>query len=729
MKKRKFITAIILIIALVLSPMIQNNVVTATKKEVHTLSNPKTENRQISLKVGDVYKLRVLPKSYAKFGWHLEKVTTSNKKFVEVFDMNSKDLTVKIRGKQKSSKVIIKTTLKMKKASWKKYKKYAKSRKKVLKYTVDVSELKKIDTTNWKIDTISFTYDKQAHLPKILNVQENVKVTYSCAPQVDVGIYKLKVSFEVPKGYEQIPNISVTFRIEKAVIDISNICFDDKVTNYIPGEHYSLYFPNTLLPEGVKLSQYIVNGQIMPLDYNVTDPGTYKIEPVFELSDEKNYKLIGEVKVATLTIAYEKPEVEQTPLPTPTPSTNLNEKPEDSSSNNSDANNGESLGWIFGGGSISKPEEKPVTTPEPEPSNPDTEQKPEKHVFGAWVSKNENEHERECSHCGIKETQKHTLECMEEVVFEDNQDNTHTVKRTYFCKDCNYTCVDANKEDCMYGKWQYIGQETEETLCEKCKHKKTREHQHQQEPQNLEYIYESSNNDGTHKLQSSYTCEICKKVIIVSKNEECDYEITYEKEQIDDIHNKIKDCKVCLYHIEEQQECEPEGEKTAIKEEDGFVYEYYVCGLCEDECRYQKHTQHEFGAWEYRDRDNHIRYCFCIEERQTENHKYSNEVDGMGNMIFTCADCGGTKVVEEHDHGYGVKNDMEYMDLVMSPAFQERLTNNFVANPIKAPDVYCCKMDFRCNKCGIIYTVYNQHKFVDGVCTRKNFCGGVQQAA
>lgn len=109
-----------------------------------------------------------------------------------------------------------------------------------------------------------------------------------------------------------------------------------------------------------------------------------------------------------------------------------------------------------------------------------------------------------------------------EVTYEPQQDGTHVLTAKYSCTGCGSSYPDKKQEDCTYGEWEYVGEGKETASCKSCGYSKTRDHQHK-EIENLEYVFDSSNSDGTHRYVSSYTCSICTELVTVYKNEDCDY--------------------------------------------------------------------------------------------------------------------------------------------------------------------------------------------------------------
>ena len=82
-------------------------------------------------------------------------------------------------------------------------------------------------------------------------------------------------------------------------------------------------------------------------------------------------------------------------------------------------------------------------------------------------------------------------------------------------------------------------------------------------------------------------------------------------QEINDTHIEVKDCDVCGDHKEENGTCSPIGELQYIRH-GAYVFEYYECEFCKDECRREYHTTHRYGPWEdYGDLDDHRKACGC----------------------------------------------------------------------------------------------------------------------
>ncbi len=389
----------------------------------------------------------------------------------------------------------------------------------------------------------------------------------------------------------------------------------------------------------------------------------------------------------------------------------------------------------------------------------------QKHTLGEWSYIKVASDVRYCSECNYLEIRKHehTKEEPKDIQYsfsKSNDDGTHTLKGIYTCSICKQEVTVNKVEDCSYDisyeqsneedihnlvksckicqhriqekgscdykdDWKYIDNNKEVRYCTQCNGEQTREHEHENEPNDLQYVCKESNNDGTHTLEGVYTCSICEQEVTVNKVADCSYEVSYERTGVNDIHKIVKICSVCQYRIEEEGSCEPTGE-LKCKKVYSQIYEYYDCAQCGDWCQRSYHTEHKFGEWEYRDSREHIVYCICIEERGTETHNYVYDKE---KQMVTCEGCHDTKpVINDHNHGKGTYRNMDLMQLVLNKeAYNELLDTGQQKNPIPNAESYCSRYDFLCRECGNTYCVYYDHSFENGVCTRKGYCGGIAE--
>lgn len=366
----------------------------------------------------------------------------------------------------------------------------------------------------------------------------------------------------------------------------------------------------------------------------------------------------------------------------------------------------------------SEPDEKPEQ-PEEKPSEPEHDC-----VFGSWSSKNNVDESRVCSECGKEETRKHKYQII--ISFENLDDIQHTVKKEYVCDTCHENYEESSKEAHKKSEWQYDG-EKDVQKCADCDYEQSREHQHEKEPTDLVYTFQSSNDDGTHVMEASYAC-LCGEKITLTKNEECDYEetrkMTDEMHNMRNIHIVQKDCKVCAYHVEEEESCVSDG-ITFYFRYLSQMYTAETCTICNYRCNQKPHFDHVFGKWTYYDKDSHRRECPCTDAREEEAHLYGEYDANLGG--FYCSACDHTELVEAHNHGHGFAGtwgDKNLMfDVVLNKeAYAELVNMSPIRNPNPSPGAYCSRMDFKCKTCGVPYSAYMRHEYKDGVCV----CGVAQ---
>ncbi len=118
---------------------------------------------------------------------------------------------------------------------------------------------------------------------------EGVTVDYTNNEQINANSYTVTATFTCTNGnYTNLPELTATLTIKKAVYDMSAVVFEDKTVTY-DGQAHSILATN--LPQGVT-AQYTGNNQINAGEYTVTATFT---------GDSQNYELIAS-KTATLTI-------------------------------------------------------------------------------------------------------------------------------------------------------------------------------------------------------------------------------------------------------------------------------------------------------------------------------------------------------------------------------------------------------------------------------------------
>ena len=110
---------------------------------------------------------------------------------------------------------------------------------------------------------------------------------------ITAGLYAVVASVRATNNYNAITSERVEFTIQKAVITIENVTFNDATVIY-NGEEHSIYVINDEASEFFTIT-YEGNEQV--------DAGVYPVTATFVLVDTNNYKLEGEeTMIATLTI-------------------------------------------------------------------------------------------------------------------------------------------------------------------------------------------------------------------------------------------------------------------------------------------------------------------------------------------------------------------------------------------------------------------------------------------
>lgn len=383
---------------------------------------------------------------------------------------------------------------------------------------------------------------------------------------------------------------------------------------------------------------------------------------------------------------------------------------------------------------------------------------PEQHEWSQWTYKDNDTEERVCSHCDMIETRAHTFELIQ-TTFEDKNDGTHSIKRVFKCSTCEYNydseeveqhtgsiqqeytsnqdgtheettkkvctvCANTSEEtqtkDCVYGQWQYEKNGTDVAYCSQCNHMQTRSHQHEEAPADIQYVFKETYNNGTHKMEAAYICQMCGVTTTAYKDETCEYDVSYRWDRVYDYHTVISQCNVCKYTEETEERCDPVGELQYVSI-NGNVYEYYECKWHADGmARHKDHVEHHYGEWEPYDTIDHIRSCPCKNgpgRDEKDIHMYNVEENG-DKLTFYCEICGDSRTAEKHNHGFGVYDGMDLVDLVMTQAFYELKTMRPEANPNPSIDAYCNRLRFVCNTCGIGYNIFYEHEFdANGKCT------------
>lgn len=151
-----------------------------------------------------------------------------------------------------------------------------------------VEELKKYDTSTWGFDPdqLSFVYDGQEHHPVLTGVPEEVKVKV-VASEVNAGQYTYRVAFEVPEGYEDVPDMAVDYEITPLTPEITY------VVNPVTG---ILEMTTTgILQEDLdgEIQTSIIDATDTELSVLSVTPGYYNIKTQMKIAEDKkgNYTI------------------------------------------------------------------------------------------------------------------------------------------------------------------------------------------------------------------------------------------------------------------------------------------------------------------------------------------------------------------------------------------------------------------------------------------------------
>lgn len=172
------------------------------------------------------------------------------------------------------------------------------------------------DISGFSFTSKSFLYCGEPIVPKgegELPLGVTVEYVYD-GPIINAGTYQVVAKFKSnSKNYNPIPNITVTYTVEKLQYDMSGVTFTDRNYEY-SGEWYSIIIAGQL-PAGVKveyvnnthkeIGEYVAEAVFTSLDPNCADPepmyATLYITPeimrpvtlVYELTDEGTYEVVG----------------------------------------------------------------------------------------------------------------------------------------------------------------------------------------------------------------------------------------------------------------------------------------------------------------------------------------------------------------------------------------------------------------------------------------------------
>ncbi len=131
------------------------------------------------------------------------------------------------------------------------------------------------DITGIVFESNSFTYTGEPKSIKATNVPNGVNVTYEGNDQINVGTYTVTAHFA--SANRTYPDKVATLTIEKGVLDMSNVKFNDASVAY-DGNSHSIYVEN--LPLNISV-EYEANNQ--------TNIGEYIVKAIFT-SNDNNYR-------------------------------------------------------------------------------------------------------------------------------------------------------------------------------------------------------------------------------------------------------------------------------------------------------------------------------------------------------------------------------------------------------------------------------------------------------
>ena len=149
-----------------------------------------------------------------------------------------------------------------------------------------------IDMSNVEFNDLTVTYDGEAHSIIATNLPvEITNVTYTNNNQVNAGTYSITASFEYDtNNYNEVSNLTKTLTISKAIIDMSEVEFNDLTVTYDGNEH-SITASN--IPSLIIDVTYTNNGKV--------NAGTYEITVTFDYNKD-NYTATKDSLTKTLTI-------------------------------------------------------------------------------------------------------------------------------------------------------------------------------------------------------------------------------------------------------------------------------------------------------------------------------------------------------------------------------------------------------------------------------------------
>ena len=320
------------------------------------------------------------------------------------------------------------------------------------------------------------------------------------------------------------------------------------------------------------------------------------------------------------------------------------------------------------------------------------------------------------------------IEISKELIF--NENGTHTVTTTYECPKDKVTKTTNTIENCTFGEimQEEVNGETKEyQICKVCNGKYyIPEHIHTNSPTDIQYTVISSNEDGTHNLEGTYTCSECNEEVTITLTESCEY-IENEKEiekiepsnfAITNTHLEVMHCTKCNSEYKKEVSCVPNDKKEFMGHL-SQIYEYYTCEICGNRCEQYPH-EHKYNGETYENNTTieHKEVCFeCKSGIIASKHDWTLSEDGT---VATCYICNDSMPVQKHTH---LPNNIGLMDLISSEEYKTgNVSKSQTLNPNPSYDDYCSAYEVNCKNCNGFYLSKRDHSFKDGVCTR-NGCG------
>lgn len=276
------------------------------------------------------------------------------------------------------------------------------------------------------------------------------------------------------------------------------------------------------------------------------------------------------------------------------------------------------------------------------------------HKYGKWKYYNEEKEKATCNECGKEKFRKHKIKDDYKISYISNNDATHLVISEALCNGCNYTFKKESIENCKLSNWHF-NKETnnEERECKDCNYKEKRKHNHDKAPSNLMYILDKSNQNGTHQLKATYTCNVCGEEITLYRREKCDMDLwKYNPNtKLDE-----SSCKVCDYtktRSHSHTEAPSNLKYTLDKSNNDGTHRLkaiYTCGICNEEITSYKDVNCSLSDWKYNPTTKaEERSCSVCKYKETRTHEHT---EAPANPVYTL----------DHSNGDGTHKLKAYYD-------------------------------------------------------------------